>query len=61
MTVLGLVVALGTLGPAAAGGRWPLLAVLLVALSGLVDNLDGAVAVMTGVYDAARLRARLGL
>lgn len=48
VTVLGLVVALGTLGPAAAGERWPLLAVLLVALSGLVDNLDGAVAVMTG-------------
>jgi len=48
VTVAGLVVALAALGPAAAGGRWALVAVLLVAVSGLVDNLDGAVAVMTG-------------
>ncbi len=32
---------------AAVGGRWPLLAAALVTASGLVDNLDGAVAVLT--------------
>jgi len=31
---------------AAAGGRWPLLAALVVAASGLLDNLDGAVAIL---------------
>ena len=30
------------------GGRWALAAVLVVVVSGLVDNLDGAVAAMTG-------------
>jgi CDP-diacylglycerol--glycerol-3-phosphate 3-phosphatidyltransferase len=48
VTVAGLLLALATTVPAAAGGRWALAAVLLVAVSGLVDNLDGAVAVMTG-------------
>jgi phosphatidylglycerophosphate synthase len=33
--------------PASAGGRWPLLAALLVAASGVLDNLDGAVAVLS--------------
>jgi phosphatidylglycerophosphate synthase len=33
--------------PAAAGGAWPALAGLLVVASGMVDNLDGAVAAMT--------------
>src|SRR3954451_16881832 len=36
------------LPPAAAGGAWPLLAVLVVIVSGLLDNLDGCVAVLTG-------------
>jgi phosphatidylglycerophosphate synthase len=48
VTVLGLVVSALTLWPAAVGGRWALLVPLIVALSGLVDNLDGAVAVMSG-------------
>jgi phosphatidylglycerophosphate synthase len=33
---------------AAGGGRWPVLASLLILLTGLLDNLDGAVAVMSG-------------
>ncbi|MDQ6875843.1 MAG: CDP-alcohol phosphatidyltransferase family protein [Actinomycetota bacterium] len=33
---------------ALAGGRWLLLAVAVIVASGLVDNLDGAVAAMTG-------------
>lgn len=48
VTVLGLLVAVAVMLPASAGGRWPLLAVLLVVASGLLDNLDGAVAVLTG-------------
>jgi CDP-diacylglycerol--glycerol-3-phosphate 3-phosphatidyltransferase len=32
---------------ASLGGRWPILAFALVAVSGLVDSLDGAVAVLT--------------
>jgi CDP-diacylglycerol--glycerol-3-phosphate 3-phosphatidyltransferase len=48
VTALGLLVALGTVPAAAGGGRWPLLAVLATVLSGLFDNLDGAVAVLTG-------------
>lgn len=34
--------------PALAGGRWCLLAAVVVGLSGLLDNLDGALAVVTG-------------
>jgi CDP-diacylglycerol--glycerol-3-phosphate 3-phosphatidyltransferase len=48
VTLLGLVVTLVAVAMAAAGGRWPIAAALVVASSGLVDNLDGAVAVMTG-------------
>jgi phosphatidylglycerophosphate synthase len=48
VTVLGLLVALAALPVAAAGGRWPVLACAVVVLSGLFDNLDGAVAVLTG-------------
>jgi CDP-diacylglycerol--glycerol-3-phosphate 3-phosphatidyltransferase len=33
---------------AAPGGRWPLVAVPIVALAGLLDNLDGAVAILSG-------------
>ena len=35
-------------GLAALGGRWLLLATLVLVVSGLLDNLDGAVAVLTG-------------
>jgi CDP-diacylglycerol--glycerol-3-phosphate 3-phosphatidyltransferase len=47
VTVAGVVVTAVALGPAAAGGRWPLLAAAAVVASGLLDNLDGAVAVLT--------------
>jgi phosphatidylglycerophosphate synthase len=47
VTALGLLVAVAVLVPASAGGRWPLLGVLLVVVSGVLDNLDGAVAVLT--------------
>ena len=47
LTLLGLVLALLVVPLAWASGRWPLLAVAMVVLSGLVDSLDGAVAVLT--------------
>jgi archaetidylinositol phosphate synthase len=47
-TALGLLVAAAALGPAAAGGAWLLSAGLLVGLSGLLDSLDGALAIGTG-------------
>lgn len=46
VTVAGLVLAASALAPAAAGGAWPLLAVLLIVLSALADGMDGAVAVL---------------
>jgi CDP-diacylglycerol--glycerol-3-phosphate 3-phosphatidyltransferase len=48
VTALGLLAAVAVLLPASAGGRWPLLGVLLVVVSGVLDNLDGAVAVLAG-------------
>ena len=48
VTVAGLLVAVTAVPVASPGGRWPLLAALVVGLSGLLDNLDGAVAVLTG-------------
>jgi CDP-diacylglycerol--glycerol-3-phosphate 3-phosphatidyltransferase len=48
VTLTGLAFALLALAPAAAGGRWLLLAVLAITVSGLLDGLDGAVAVLTG-------------
>jgi phosphatidylglycerophosphate synthase len=48
VTLLGLVVAASAVVPAAAGGRWLLLAAVLVGLSGLLDSLDGALAIGTG-------------
>lgn len=47
-TALGLVVAAGAVAPAATGGAWLVAAGLLVGLSGLVDSLDGALAIGTG-------------
>jgi phosphatidylglycerophosphate synthase len=48
VTGLGLLAALAVLPTAAGGGRWVLLAPLAVVLSGVLDSLDGAVAVLTG-------------
>jgi phosphatidylglycerophosphate synthase len=47
-TVLGLLVAAGSIGPAVAGGGWLIAAGLLVGLSGLLDSLDGALAIAGG-------------
>jgi phosphatidylglycerophosphate synthase len=47
-TALGLVVAAAAVLPAWAGGTWLLLAGVLVGLSGLLDSLDGALAIGTG-------------
>ena len=47
-TALGLVVAGAAIVPAAAGGAWLVGAGLLVGVSGLVDSLDGALAITTG-------------
>lgn len=48
VTVLGLVVTAVALPPAAAGGPWLVLSAAVVVLAGLLDNVDGAVAVLTG-------------
>ncbi len=47
LTLVGVLLSVAVVPLAAAGGRWPLLGVLVVVVSGLVDNLDGAVAVLT--------------
>ncbi|MGH8869982.1 MAG: CDP-alcohol phosphatidyltransferase family protein [Actinomycetes bacterium] len=47
MTLAGILAAGVTAALAGLGGRWALLAALLAVVSGLVDNLDGAVAVLT--------------
>jgi phosphatidylglycerophosphate synthase len=48
LTVLGVLVALAVLPMAALGGRWLLLAPFAVLASGVLDSLDGAVAVLSG-------------
>jgi CDP-diacylglycerol--glycerol-3-phosphate 3-phosphatidyltransferase len=47
LTLFGLLVAGLVVVFAARGGRWVLLSALVVVISALLDNLDGAVAVMT--------------
>jgi phosphatidylglycerophosphate synthase len=47
LTFSGLLVAAGAVGAAGLGGGWLWLAVVLVVISGVLDNLDGAVAVLT--------------
>jgi CDP-diacylglycerol--glycerol-3-phosphate 3-phosphatidyltransferase len=47
VTVLGLVLAGAAVAPAAAGGWWLVLAAALVGLAGLMDSVDGAVALLT--------------
>ena len=48
VTGVGVAVTALALIPAAAGGVWPLLSVLVVIASGMLDNLDGCVAVLQG-------------
>jgi CDP-diacylglycerol--glycerol-3-phosphate 3-phosphatidyltransferase len=48
LTGWGLLAGLAVPAVAAAGGRWPLLAVPVLVLAGVLDGLDGAVAVLTG-------------
>lgn len=47
LTLIGLVAALLAVPLAWAGGAWALLAAVAIVLSGLLDNLDGAVAVLS--------------
>jgi phosphatidylglycerophosphate synthase len=47
-TAFGLLVAVSAVGPALAGGNWLVAAGVLVGLSGLLDSLDGALALATG-------------
>ncbi len=47
-TALGLLVAAAAVAPAYAGSAWLVLAGVLVGLSGLLDSLDGALAIGTG-------------
>ncbi len=53
VTLLGLVLSAAAVPAAASGGAWLYAAFALVLLSGLVDSLDGAVAVMTDRSSAA--------
>lgn len=48
VTAAGVLVAVWAASLAAASGRWPLLAAAAVVVSGLLDGLDGALAVVTG-------------
>lgn len=48
VTLVGLVIALAALAPAAGGGRWLLMAAVGVAVSGVLDSLDGATALLSG-------------
>jgi phosphatidylglycerophosphate synthase len=48
LTAWGVLVSAAVAVAAAPGGRWPLLATAVVVLAGLLDNLDGAVAILTG-------------
>ena len=48
VTALGLLAAAASIGPAVAGGPWLMAAGVLVGLSGLLDSLDGALAIGTG-------------
>lgn len=48
VTLAGVLVSAAVPAVAAPGGRWPLLAVGIVVVAGLLDNLDGAVAILGG-------------
>jgi CDP-diacylglycerol--glycerol-3-phosphate 3-phosphatidyltransferase len=53
VTALAAALPAAALPAASAGGRWPLLAALVVVVSGLLDNLDGAVAILRARTSAA--------
>lgn len=48
LSVAGVAAVGGAVGVAGLGGRWPLAAAALVVLAGVLDGLDGAVALHTG-------------
>ena len=48
LTAWGVLASAAVAAIASAGGRWPLAAVVVVVVAGLLDNLDGAVAILTG-------------
>jgi CDP-diacylglycerol--glycerol-3-phosphate 3-phosphatidyltransferase len=48
LSVAGVVVAAAAVGVVAAGGRWPLAALVLVLAAAVLDGLDGAVALRSG-------------
>jgi len=48
LTAWGLLVSVAVAAIASAGGRWPLAAAGVAVAAGLIDNLDGAVAILTG-------------
>jgi phosphatidylglycerophosphate synthase len=48
LSAAGVAVAAAAVGVAALGGRWPLAALVLVVGTGVLDGLDGAVALRTG-------------
>ena len=48
LTAWGVLVSAAVAAAAAPGGRWPLAAAGVVVVAGLLDNLDGAVAILTG-------------
>jgi phosphatidylglycerophosphate synthase len=47
LTAWGVLVSAAVAAVAAPGGRWPLLAIAVVVVAGLLDNLDGAVAILS--------------
>ena len=68
VTLLGALVAAALLAPAAGGGAWPLLAAFLLLANGLLDGVDGCLALLTGratrwgyVLDSAADRISDGL
>jgi CDP-diacylglycerol--glycerol-3-phosphate 3-phosphatidyltransferase len=48
LTAWGVLASVAVVVAAAPGGRWPLVAVAIVVLAGLLDNIDGAVAILSG-------------
>jgi CDP-diacylglycerol--glycerol-3-phosphate 3-phosphatidyltransferase len=48
LTAWGVLASAGVAATAGVGGRWPLLAAVVVAAAGFLDNLDGAVAILGG-------------